>query len=1434
MTVQPVPPAPTTPPTSSSASGGAPGDPREILVERARALWLGKLIDLSRNNGLLYFRPLKVGTIDLHTPPEGAIVDLATGQKVPLARLLPAAELHGDVDEELLLLEPDLVPDDQIGAVRRLNEIRRKATENFEERGLETMYLAYGMATWAAADGGREANAPVILIPVGVEGRDARVALVRRGDVEVNLVLLHMLAQSFDCHLPEDLDERLDVETSEALGDAFTNVFSIIDQSARHVSGFSISRQAVIGNFSFQKLAMVRDLERLGARLASNDVVAAMAGDMGARAALQGGQHDIDPVALDGEPPDQEFLVLDADSSQRRVVASVLSGQSGVIAGPPGTGKSQTIANVIAEMAAAGKRVLFVAEKRAALEVVKNRLTGLGLGHLVLDLHGGVVKREIMAQFAESLAMVDSGPGADVAALHRDYAARRDALNEHARRMHSPVAPTNLSVYQLQGLLIGADPGSRTQVRWRSKALLSLTEERVGEVCDALLPLGGFADLLQKTNPSRWVGASLHSPTGAQSAVTAAGTIASALPDLMADLDRLVTETGLGSPATLDEARALADLVSEASALADLYEAPIFGEDLPALCIALAPATRGGLGGAFARMSGRHRRAVRYVASIRKQKTSPTELLSELLAAARLRDAGAASGPSGREAEKSSALSLVLAGLETVRAAIVELSVAWPVATFQSMSLDALLSLMHELARDILTPMRMVRTEELSESIRKLGAAGIVEDVVARDIPSDLWPATMKYAWWASLLDSARLADAALAAFSGRTHERIAEDFRELDQHRIEVTVARVRQAHAGHMAASMKAKPQATAVVRHEAGKRMRHKPLRRLIAEAGPVLTALKPCWMASPLSVSQFLDGEGEHFDLVMFDEASQVLPEDAVSAILRGRATVVAGDRHQLPPTPFFVAGSGTDLDTADEAEATEGYESILDVLEAVFRPSALQWHYRSRDERLIAFSNHAIYGDSLVTFPGVGRTSPIRHVLVDGRSGELVSGSSAAEVERVVALIAQHARTHPERSLGVIAMGLPHARRIELRLDAERRVDPTLDAWLDSDEVEPWFIKNLERVQGDERDSIILTIGCGKNGAGRLDGRSFGPLNGKSGRRRLNVAITRARTDVTVVSSFSALDMDPGTKATGVELLRQYLEYAAGGGARLADRGMTGVLSNEFEQDVENALRARGIDLLPQYGFSSYRIDLVARHPQKPGALVLAIECDGATYHSAPMARDRDRLRQQHLEALGWRFCRIWSTDWFLRREEEIERVVAAYKAAVRRFDRGGDVVVERVSASASPFASNGHDAAVVAPEGAISRGEAEPLAERASPTRSTELEPPRHLATPAPGAANGSAPATNTAGSARASSLTPVYSSNWQRRSPLSTSGPASRTKGAGPRAKKRVPTSPQHSRVAPYSAPRFNPGAVQAHECFMPGCDHYGPPGTCPVHDQC
>jgi very-short-patch-repair endonuclease len=460
------------------------------------------------------------------------------------------------------------------------------------------------------------------------------------------------------------------------------------------------------------------------------------------------------------------------------------------------------------------------------------------------------------------------------------------------------------------------------------------------------------------------------------------------------------------------------------------------------------------------------------------------------------------------------------------------------------------------------------------------------------------------------------------------------------------------------------------TALVSREAEKKSRHLPLRKLLAEAPDVLTAICPCWMTSPLSVSQLLGAERRYFDVVIFDEASQVLPEDAVCAFLRASQAVVAGDQRQLPPTTFFVAGEDED-DEADEDNATAGFESVLDVIASFLTPWSLDWHYRSRDEALIAFSNHHIYGGRLITFPGPGGPPVLSHVLVPhipGRDGD--DESASPEVQRMVELVLEHAKKRPHETLGVIAMGITHARRVEAAIDYARLSRPDLDTFFDEARTERFFVKNLERVQGDERDAIILTIGYGKDRSGRLLYR-FGPLNQNGGERRLNVAVTRARRRMTLVSSFDHNDMDPSRirSGGGVDLLRLYLQYAATSGARLGDVGSTGVPLNAFEADVFDALSAKGLPLSPQWGASRYRIDLVARHPQRPGRFVLAIECDGASYHSAPTARDRDRLRQQNLEALGWRFHRIWSTDWFMRREEEIERAVAAFNAALKHADR---------------------------------------------------------------------------------------------------------------------------------------------------------------------
>ena len=411
----------------------------------------------------------------------------------------------------------------------------------------------------------------------------------------------------------------------------------------------------------------------------------------------------------------------------------------------------------------------------------------------------------------------------------------------------------------------------------------------------------------------------------------------------------------------------------------------------------------------------------------------------------------------------------------------------------------------------------------------------------------------VEWVWWCSLADEIATRDPRVAAHDGRALSRTVADFAEADRAVVSENASRVLAAVADHVADVLADHPQQEALLRAEAARARRLAPLRDLVARAPELVTAVRPCWVMSPLVVASVLP-PGQWFDVVVFDEASQIPPAEAVSAVSRARQVVVAGDSRQLPPTSFFTTVTDGDGAVAADEAITEGVESILDVLAAALPARRLRWHYRSLDERLIAFANAEVYEGSLVTFPGTGTDPVVRHVLVEGHGvvaeGDAAVESTTAEVDRVVELVLEHARTRPQRSLGVIALGTTHAQRVD---DALRRAlagledDPALTAFFDEDRPEAFFVKNLERVQGDERDDVLLTIGYGKTPHGRVLHR-FGPLNTEGGERRLNVAVTRSRRSMTVVSSIAAGDLDPERlRARGAVMLRDFLAYAAGDG-----------------------------------------------------------------------------------------------------------------------------------------------------------------------------------------------------------------------------------------------------------------------------------------------
>lgn len=546
------------------------------------------------------------------------------------------------------------------------------------------------------------------------------------------------------------------------------------------------------------------------------------------------------------------------------------------------------------------------------------------------------------------------------------------------------------------------------------------------------------------------------------------------------------------------------------------------------------------------------------------------------------------------------------------------------------------------------------------------GFAPIVEELLEGRYEPEETVNVVAVRFYRQLFDHLAKTDDSLAEFDVEQHERVRERFRQLDQWEIRAAATRIRQYQLNRSdrprSGTLTGASSELGILQREIAKKRKHMPLRRLFAEIPSVLQRLKPCIMMSPLSVSTFLENDQIRFDLVIFDEASQVFPWDAIGAIYRGNQIIVAGDEKQLPPTNFF---SRVDAETDDEDDIGD-FESILSLCKSINMPSKrLRWHYRSKREPLIAFSNRHFYDGDLVTFPSVrdasGDAVRFEHV----PEGRWVERKNIKEAERVADLVIDHLRTHPEKSLGVIAFNQTQQRAIEDELYARRKNDPRIDAVFSASLTEPMFIKNLETVQGDERDVIMLSMAYGYNDAGKFL-KNFGPLNKSGGQRRLNVAVTRAKEEIIFVASVRAADLDlSGTTSEGAHLLKAYLEYAEKGVDSLATKRneFASEAESPFEEEVAAALQRHGLEPVPQVGCGGFRIDLALKHPLRPGEFCLGIECDGATYHSSQTARDRDRIRQSILESLGWKIMRVWSTDWVRDPVKQVNRILADYEIA---------------------------------------------------------------------------------------------------------------------------------------------------------------------------
>ena len=612
---------------------------------------------------------------------------------------------------------------------------------------------------------------------------------------------------------------------------------------------------------------------------------------------------------------------------------------------------------------------------------------------------------------------------------------------------------------------------------------------------------------------------------------------------------------------------------------------------------------------------------------------------------------------------------------------------------------------------------------KVAEEAQTWGLGPLVEAVQTGRVDRQRIPMVFEAAyaaWWSERVVDV---DPVLRGFLAQRQENAIVRFREADARVAALATRIVRARLAGNV-------PPPTAfgqdvewgTLARELEKRARHMPLRQLFATLPTVLPKLAPCVMMSPLSIAQYLPADTQPFDVIIFDEASQIPVWDAIGALARGNQAIIVGDPKQLPPTTFF---DRTADDLGQDASETEDLESILDECLASNVPHRrLTWHYRSRHESLIAFSNAHYYEGALITFPSpVTADRAVHFVHVPG--GVYARGTGQTNQREAQQLVADLVRrlkdpafTLERLSLGVVCFNAAQQTLIENLLDQERRQDPALEPFFSGQEWhEPVFVKNLENVQGDERDIILFSVGYGPDAAGRVS-QNFGPLNKVGGERRLNVAITRARRELVV---FSTLRPDAINVARapgrGVRDFKHFLEYAERGARAIAEAfAPTGRgTDSPFEDAVKARLEAQGWEVHPQVGVSGFRIDLGVVHPDMPGRYLAGVECDGATYHRAATARDRDRLREMVLRDLGWRIRRVWSTEWWMDADTACARLHALLTQ---------DLTEERQRAVAQTSAAAGHDVdQTTAPMDGVQRDDETGMAPDTAPQDAPTLAP---------------------------------------------------------------------------------------------------------------
>lgn len=1373
-------------------------------LEQARK----ELLDLSGRNRLTHFhRPTpKRGGISIvdelaeqvyqilvedgKTMTFLATTENTTGRPTPLLPLLDASP----VDAQLLEGLPERYTDTKLQTLLNLEDLDRRLRRMYttartfvEEQGINVLYLAIGVLQWFESETSQEKReAPLVLIPVELYRDNVRTRYKLRytgDDIGTNISLQERLWREFNIQLPPGPEaEEFDV----------LSYFDSVAQAVSSRPRWSVDRSAIVLDFfRFSKLQMYKDLAAdswngvLG--VDEHPVLSKLLGTFTFLIETVG-YTDFDATSSSRREPeiDTKHLVVDADSSQVKAIQAAMSGKNLVIQGPPGTGKSQTITNIIAEAIGQGKTVLFVAEKMAALEVVKRRLDKLGLGDACLELHSHKAnKKAFLAELERTLSLPEPRLPTEEYQL-RALQEERDYLDLYCRVVNSETGETQVTPYQAYGLYLLADKRLADTLPPKLE-LPDSTGWKEADFQYLLETVDRFQSLLRqigqpKHHPFWGSQRRLYLPADQQALRDAAIKAERCVSQLSLDADRGAELIG-ASPATstidAESLLRLIELAIIAPRIAGItLTAPEWEDEFEIILSALEQAeqyykqrerfqeylipeawkenllpvrkaivTHGGRVSRF--WSRDYRQAQKLLRSISRRDlpsvvTEQVALVDAVLEVQRLHPSCEANRPllqkvfaqlwRDKDTQWSVLRQIALwikqvqtSGLDARQAELLlkyvygdppkdkirelEFDLRRSLADYRS-AIDSViqivqldehtrfgadqklvtlpfldqLHLLHDWALRAEKLQEMVSFNSLKENLYAQKFGPVVDVSTEWEYALSRLVDLVKRTRYEKLIERAMQEQPLLADFSGATHQHRINRFRELDHYLLSYNRVTILHQHWRHLP---KQHASGVALLREQFNRKRGHKSIRILIGETGKAIQAIKPVFMMSPFSIATFLPPGSVQFDLVVFDEASQVKPVDAFGAILRGNQTIVVGDDKQLPPTNFF---DSTINDQTEDDDSAADTESIL----GLFRAKAashemLLWHYRSRHESLIAVSNHEFYGNRLIIFPSPDKERRelglvfhhLPQTTYTPRSDGVSGGRNHGEAQAVANAVMEHARNHAAQSLLVATFNQQQRELIDEHIERLRKADTSCEHFFRAHPEEPFEVKNLENVQGDERDVIFISIGFGKDKDNKIS-MNFGPLNKDGGERRLNVLITRARDRCEVFTNLTADDIDLSrTQAKGVRALKRFLKYAKTGILDVPETTGSGTES-PFEQAVVEALHEAGYQVATQVGTGGYRIDIAIIDDDQPGRYLLGIECDGATYHRSQSARDRDRLRQEVLEAMGWQIHRIWSTDWFRNPQRELQRIKESVEAARARLSVRTASNVQATQQSSAP------------------------------------------------------------------------------------------------------------------------------------------------------